>query len=52
VKKDLLGDFCRGGKIDTQQTDETNDHDFRSAEAGTLIPHNPSSDLRRRRHGP
>ena len=27
-KKELLGDFYRDGKIDTQGTIETNDHDF------------------------
>src|SRR5277367_2342524 len=38
-KKELLGDFYRDGKIDTQGTIETNDHDFGSAGAGTVIPH-------------
>jgi len=38
-KKELLGNFYRDGKIDTQQTIETNDHDFSSAGAGTVIPH-------------
>jgi Rhodopirellula transposase DDE domain len=38
-KKELLGDFCRDGKIDTQATITTNDHDFGSAGAGTVIPH-------------
>src|SRR3974377_228459 len=38
-KKELLGDFYRDGKIDTQQTIETNDHDFGSAGAGMVIPH-------------
>jgi hypothetical protein len=38
-KKELLGDFCRDGKIDTQKTIETNDHDFSSAGAGTVVPH-------------
>ena len=30
-KKELLGDFSRDGRIDTQETIETNDHDFGSA---------------------
>jgi hypothetical protein len=38
-KKELLGDFYRDGVIDTQETIETNDHDFTSAGAGTVIPH-------------
>jgi len=38
-KKELLGNFYRDGKIDTQETIETNDHDFSSAGAGTVIPH-------------
>jgi Rhodopirellula transposase DDE domain len=38
-KKELLGDFCRDGKVDTQETIETNDHDFGSAGAGVVIPH-------------
>jgi Rhodopirellula transposase DDE domain len=38
-KKELLGNFYRDGKIDTQGTIETNDHDFASAGAGTVIPH-------------
>ncbi len=38
-KKELLGDFYRDGKIDTQATITTNDHDFGSAGAGTVIPH-------------
>ena len=33
-KKELLGDFYRDGKIDTQETIETNDHDFGSAGVG------------------
>src|SRR5208283_2771283 len=32
-KKELLGNFYRDGKIDTQETIETNDHDFSSAGA-------------------
>src|SRR5271165_1229024 len=38
-KKELLGNFSRDGKIDTQGTIETNDHDFKSAGTGTVIPH-------------
>jgi hypothetical protein len=38
-KKEMLGDFYRDGKIDTQNTIETNDHDFGSAGTGTVIPH-------------
>jgi hypothetical protein len=38
-KKELLGDFYRDGKIDTQETITTNDHDFGSAGSGTVIPH-------------
>src|ERR1700733_12097609 len=38
-KKELLGDFFRDGKIDTQGTIKTNDHDFSSTGAGTVIPH-------------
>ena len=38
-KKELLGDFFRDGKIDTRETIKTNDHDFVSMGAGTVIPH-------------
>jgi hypothetical protein len=38
-KKESLGDFYRDGVIDTQETIETNDHDFGSAGSGTVIPH-------------
>jgi hypothetical protein len=38
-KKELLGNFSRDGQIDTQGTIETNDHDFKSAGVGTVIPH-------------
>ncbi len=38
-KKELLGNFFREGKIDTQGTIETNDHDFGSAGTGKVIPH-------------
>ena len=38
-KKELMGNFYRDGMIDTQATIETNDHDFASAGAGTVIPH-------------
>jgi hypothetical protein len=37
-KKELLGDFYRDGTIDTQETIETNDHDFGRAGAGVVIP--------------
>ena len=38
-KKEWLGDFYREGTIDTQETIETNDHDYGSAGSGTVIPH-------------
>jgi hypothetical protein len=38
-KKELLGAFYRDGRIDTQGTIATNDHDFGSAGSGTVIPH-------------
>jgi hypothetical protein len=38
-KKELIGNFYRDGVIDTQEAVETNDHDFSSAGAGTVIPH-------------
>jgi len=38
-KKELLGDFYRDGRIDTQETIEVNDHDFGSAGSGVVIPH-------------
>lgn len=38
-KKELLGNFHRPGQTFTQQTVETNDHDFGSAGQGKLIPH-------------
>jgi hypothetical protein len=38
-KKEMLGNFYRDGKIDTQETIETNDHDFGSAGVGVVIPH-------------
>jgi hypothetical protein len=38
-KKELLGNFYRDGKIDTQETIKTNDHDFGSAGSGVVIPH-------------
>ena len=37
-KKELLGNFYRDGRIDTQETIETNDHDFSSAGSGVVIP--------------
>jgi hypothetical protein len=38
-KKELLGNFHRPGSTFTQQTVETNDHDFGIAGQGKLIPH-------------
>jgi len=38
-KKELLGNFYRPGQTFTQQTVETDDHDFGSAGQGKLIPH-------------
>jgi Rhodopirellula transposase DDE domain len=38
-KKELLGEFYREGRIDTQATIETNDHDFGSTGSGVVIPH-------------
>lgn len=38
-KKELLGDFYREGRIDTQATIAVNDHDFGSMGSGVLIPH-------------
>jgi hypothetical protein len=38
-KKELLGNFYRDGKLYTQQTLRTLDHDFPSAAQGVLIPH-------------
>jgi hypothetical protein len=38
-KKELLGNFYRAGVIDTQETIQTNDHDFASKGDGVLIPH-------------
>jgi hypothetical protein len=38
-KKEMLGNFHRDGKIDTQKTIEVNDHDFGSMASGTVIPH-------------
>jgi hypothetical protein len=38
-KKELLGNFHRPGPTYTQQTVETNDHDFGSVSDGKLIPH-------------
>ena len=38
-KKELLGNFHRSGPTFTQQTVETNDHDFARAGQGKLIPH-------------
>ena len=38
-KKELLGDFYREGRIDTQGMIAVNDHDFGSAGLGVVIPH-------------
>lgn len=38
-KKEFLGNFYRAGKLYTQQTIETFDHDFNSAAEGVVIPH-------------
>jgi hypothetical protein len=38
-KKELLGNFYRDGVIDTQETIQTNDHDFSSKGGGVVIPH-------------
>lgn len=38
-KKELLGNFYRDGVIDTQETIQTNDHDFSSQGGGIVIPH-------------
>jgi hypothetical protein len=38
-KKELLGNFHRDGVIDTQETIQTNDHDFSSKGGGVVIPH-------------
>lgn len=38
-KKEQLGNFHRSGTTYTEQTVETNDHDFASAGQGKLIPH-------------
>jgi len=38
-KKELLGNFHRSGTTFTEQTVETNDHDFDRACHGKLIPH-------------
>jgi len=38
-KKELLGNFYRSGTTFTEQTVETNDHDFGIAGQGKLIPH-------------
>ena len=38
-KKELLGNFYRAGRLYTQQTLRTLDHDFPSAAQGVIIPH-------------
>src|SRR5262249_43458867 len=39
TKKELVGDFYREGRIDTQDVIAVNDHDFGSTGAGVVIPH-------------
>jgi len=38
-KKELLGEFYRGGTVESQAAIAVNDHDFASAGSGTVIPH-------------
>ena len=38
-KKELVGNFYREGRLSTQKTIETFDHDFPSAASGVIIPH-------------
>jgi hypothetical protein len=38
-KKELVGNFSREGRLYTQETIETFDHDFPSAASGIIIPH-------------
>jgi Rhodopirellula transposase DDE domain len=38
-KKELVGNFYREGRLSTQETIETFDHDFPSAASGVIIPH-------------
>ena len=38
-KKELAGNFYREGRLYTQETIETFDHDFPSAASGVIIPH-------------
>lgn len=38
-KKELVGNFYREGRLYTQETIETFDHDFPSAASGVIIPH-------------
>jgi hypothetical protein len=38
-KKELVGNFYREGRLSTQETIETFDHDFPSVASGVIIPH-------------
>ncbi|MFZ4658619.1 MAG: ISAzo13-like element transposase-related protein [Caldilineaceae bacterium] len=39
VRKELIGNFYRDGKLYTQEQIKVNDHDFRSAVDGIAVPH-------------
>ncbi len=49
-KKELLGNFCREGRLYTQAPLPTFDHDFRSAAQGVVIPHGLYDVTRNRGH--
>jgi len=49
-KKEMLGNFHRSGTTFTQQTVETNDHDFGSAGEGKVIPHGVFDVVRNHAH--
>ena len=38
-KKELIGEFSRGGELYTQERINVNDHDFRSQSTGMAVPH-------------
>jgi len=38
-KKELIGEFSRGGELYTQEKINVNDHDFRSQSIGMAVPH-------------
>jgi hypothetical protein len=38
-KKELIGEFSRGGELYTQERINVNDHDFRSQSTGMVVPH-------------